>query len=163
MPIRRCAPGAGRSAKRSCPGEGPGDRATGQVVARHVDDTSAPVLASFVADSAEAGSQVFTDEHGGYQPLSRLGFDHSTVAHSVGEWVSGQAHTNGIESFWAMLKSGYHGTYHQMSAKHLGRYVNEFAGHHNQRPLNTADQIGAVAASMDGKRLTYGILTNNPG
>ena len=60
-------------------------------------------------------------------------FDHETVCHSVGEYVRGQAHVNGIESFWSMLKRGYHGTYHHMSAKHLDRYVTEFSGRHNDR------------------------------
>ena len=60
------------------------DRTTGRVVARHVADTSAPVLVGLIADAAESGSQVFTDEHRAYQPLARLGFDHSTVAHGVG-------------------------------------------------------------------------------
>ena len=49
------------------------------------------------------------------------------------------AHTNGIESFWAALKRGYHGTYHHMSVKHLGRYVGEFEGRHNDRPADTVD------------------------
>ncbi len=39
--------------------------------------------------------------------------------HSVKEYVNGQAHTNGIESFWALLKRDCCGTYHKMSAKHL--------------------------------------------
>ena len=30
-----------------------------------------------------------------------------------------------------MLKRGYMGTYHHLSAKHLSRYVAEFAGRHN--------------------------------
>ena len=46
-----------------------------------------------------------------------------------------QAHTNGIESFWSILKRGYVSAYHQMSVKHLDRYVSEFAGRHNARPL----------------------------
>ena len=41
---------------------------------------------------------------------------------------AGQAHVNGIESFWSMLKRGYYGTFHRMSPKHLNRYVSEFLG-----------------------------------
>ena len=65
------------------------------------------------------------------------------------------AHTNGVESFWAMLKRGYHGVYHRMSAKHLQRYVNEFSGRHNVRDRDTIDQMQAVVAGMVGKRLLY--------
>lgn len=32
---------------------------------------------------------------------------HETVRHSVGALVRDLAHTNGIESFWALLKRGY--------------------------------------------------------
>jgi hypothetical protein len=35
------------------------------------------------------------------------------------------AHTNGIESVWAVLKRGYNGTFHNISTKHLNRYVDE--------------------------------------
>ena len=65
------------------------------------------------------------------------------------------AHSNGIESFWSLLKRGYHGTYHHMSEKHLGRYVSEFAGRHNHRPLDTVDQMMAMVSSMVGKHLPY--------
>ena len=82
-------------------------------------------------------------------------FEHETVKHSVGEYVDGMAHTNGIESFWSMLKRGYHGTYHHMSAKHLNRYVGEFAGRHNQRPLDTINQMANMAEGMVGKQLRY--------
>ena len=44
---------------------------------------------------------------------------HGTVRHSVGEYARGQAHTKGIESFWAMLKRAHDGTFHKMSPKHL--------------------------------------------
>ena len=46
-------------------------------------------------------------------------FDHASVRHSVGEFVDGMVHTNGIESFWSMLKRAHKGVYHKMSAKHL--------------------------------------------
>ena len=77
------------------------------------------------------------------------------MKHSVSEYVNGMAHTNGIESFWALLKRGYHGTYHHMSEKHLGRYVREFAGRNNIRDLDTIDQMTMLARGMIGKRLRY--------
>ncbi len=66
-----------------------------------------------------------------------------------------EAVKHGIESFWSMLKRGYVGTYHKMSFKHSGRYAAEFAGRHNVRRLDTADQMEALVKSMAGKRLEY--------
>ncbi len=60
-------------------------------------------------------------------------------------------HTNGIESFWALAKCGYH----WMSPKHLQRYVSEVCGRYNSRGEGTLEQIGAVFDRMRGKRLTY--------
>ena len=65
------------------------------------------------------------------------------------------AHTNGMESFWATLKRGYHGVYHQMSPEHLHRYVAEFEGRHNDRPSDTVDQMRHLVKGMEGKRLRY--------
>jgi hypothetical protein len=73
------------------------------------------------------------------------------------------AHTNGIESFWAMLKRGYKGTYHKMSVKHLARYVTEFAGRHNVRDLDTLAQMVALARGLEGRRLRYTDLVANHG
>ena len=42
-----------------------------------------------------------------------------------------------------------------MSVKHLDRYVNEFAGRHNDRPSDTAPQMQHIALDMRGKRLRY--------
>ena len=107
--------------------------------------------------TVSAGAMVYTDEHAAYRGLP----NHAAVKHGVGEYVDGQAHTNGIESFWALLKRGYHGTYHQVSAKHLQRYVDEFSGRHNVRNLDTLDQMTAVAKGMNNKRLRYRDLVGN--
>ena len=69
--------------------------------------------------------------------------------------MRGQAHTYGIESFWALLKRGYYGTFHKMSPEHLNRYVSEFAGRHNVRPMDTVDQMAWMVRRMDGKVLRY--------
>lgn len=68
------------------------------------------------------------------------------------------AHTNGIESHWAPLTRGFTGTYHHIIRKRSDTYVTEFAGRHNMRPFDTADQLSAVVRGMDGKRLPYAEL-----
>ena len=128
------------------------DRETNRVGAKVVKGTDTETLQNFVLDHSAEDATVYTDDHQAYRGLPRV---HQSVKHSVSEYVSGMAHTNGIESFWALLKRGYHGTYHHISEKHLNRYVNEFAGRHNHRPLDTIDQMGAMAASMTGKQLPY--------
>ena len=131
------------------------DRATGKVSAAPVPDTSASTLVPFVAERSSAGADVFTDEHRSYKPLASLGYAHAAVAHSVREYARGPVHTNGIESLWSMFKRGYVGTYHKMSEAHLHRYVDEFTGRHNIRPLDTLEQIGSVVEGAVGKRLRY--------
>ena len=143
---------AGRGAVGKAIVVGAKDRETNRVSAAVVGNTDAKTLQGFVGDHAAEGATVYTDDHGGYQGMP---FEHETVKHSISEYVNGMAHTNGIESFWALLKRGYHGTYHHMSEKHLGRYINEFSGRHNHRPLDTIDQMNAVVAGMVGKRLMY--------
>ena len=150
---------AGRGGVGKTPVAGVKDRATNRVKATIVKSTDQESLQGFIQDRVEPGSTVYTDDHGGYNRLW-LNFEHASVRHSVREYVKGQAHTNGIESFWAMLKRGYYGTYHRMSPKHLQRYVDEFAGRHNMRPLDTIDQMRLMAKGMDGKRLRYQDLTS---
>ena len=130
------------------------DRASNRVAARSVENTEGPTLQGFVAEHATPGATVYTDEAAAYQGMS-ASFEHEAVCHSVGEYVRGQAHTNGMESFWSMLKRGYHGTYHKMSPKHLDRYVTEFSGRHNDRPADTIEQMQHIAQAMVGKRLRY--------
>ncbi len=128
------------------------DSGSNRVTARKIEATDAETLQGFVADHAAPGATVYTDEASAYKGMP---FDHEAVNHSVGEYVRGQAHTNGIESFWSMLKRGYQGTFHHFSEKHLDRYVNEFAGRHNTRDADTTDMMRSVVSKMAGKRLRY--------
>lgn len=143
---------AGRGAVGKAPVVAIKERESGNVIAEAIEATDRGTLQSFVRSNTDADATVYTDEAQAYVGINRK---HESVKHSVKEYVRGQAHTNGIESFWAMLKRGYNGTYHQFSEKHLQRYVNEFAGRHNARELDTADQMSALVVNGVGKRLRY--------
>ena len=128
------------------------DRATKQVAAKVVMSTDKDTLQGFVKDHAAPGATVYTDDAGAYEALP---FDHAVIKHSLSEYVRGDVHTNGIESLWSMLKRAYIGTFHKLSPKHLDRYIQEFAGRHNVRELDTADQLVSISEGMRGKRLRY--------
>jgi len=128
------------------------DREANEVTATVVENTNADTLQGFVKSNADKEAKVYTDGATAYDGLP---FDHESVNHSVSEYVRDQAHTNGIESFWALLKRGYHGTFHHVSKKHLNRYVAEFAGRHNDRRSDTIDQMSNVVQEMAGKHLSY--------
>ncbi len=143
----------GRGAAGKAAVVGAKDRATNHVTARTAKGTDTATLQGFVRETAKPGASVYTDDAAAYRGMS--GYRHEAVNHSAGEYVRQQAHTNGIESLWAMLKRGFHGTYHHFSVKHLDRYVAEFAGRHNDRPSDTVDQMAHLARGMVGKRLRY--------
>ena len=106
------------------------------------------IYSAFAHGQHGLGETVYTDDHASYKGIS---YPHKAVKHSVSEYVKDQAHTNGIESFWATLKRGYHGTYHHVSEKHLSRYVAEFEGRHNSRPADTVKQIVSIVPG-DGRQ-----------
>ena len=123
------------------------DRATNRVSARPVADTGATTLQGFVVAHAAPDAKVYTDEGSAYTGMPR---DHAAVNHSAREYVRGPVHTNGIESFWAMLKRGYIGTYHHWSRKHTDRYVAEFAGP-PQRPRARHRRTDGVRRRRHGR------------
>ncbi len=119
-------------------------------------------LHAAVKEAVASGAILYTDDHRGYYGLKD--YRRTAVNHSKGEYVDGDAHTNTIESFWAVLKRAHYGTFHHWSKKHLARYVNEFVFKANTNGLPAFDKTGndcgittvrAHMAGMEGKRLTY--------
>ena len=147
---RRALAGTGRGAVGKTAVVGTKDRATNEVRAEVVTKTDAETLQDFVEENTEEDATVYTDEAAAYKGNER---DHGVVKHSVSEYVRGQAHTNGIESVWAMLKRAHGGTLHKISPKHLQRFVSEFAGKHNHRNSGTLFQMRDTVARMVGGNL----------
>lgn len=78
-------------------------------------------------------STVFTDEHKGYGDVAASGYAHKRVHHSAKVYVIGDAHTNTIEGFWSLVKRGIGGVYHNVSAKYLQTYFDEYSFRYNRR------------------------------
>ena len=147
---------AGRGAVGKATVLGAKDRKTNKITASVVENNTKSTLHKFVNDVRSEKAEVFTDEHRSYDGLS----NHTSVNHSKKQWrvstvLGDLAHTNGIESFWAILKRAYDGTYHHLSKKHLNRYIQQFAGKHNLRDYNTIDQMEMVVRGMVGKRIKF--------
>ena len=136
------------------------DRDTNEVVAQVIESTDAETLHDFVEDNTTEAANVFTDDATAYKGMDR---EHASVRHSVGEYVQGVIHTNGIESFWATLKRAHKGTFHKISPKHLQRYVSEFAGKHNIRDSGTLAQMRDTVAGLVGRNLLYRDLVADNG
>jgi len=134
----------------------------GEVRANVLPLVDKKTLHKAVLQAVASGAILYTDDHRGYCGLKD--FRRTAVNHSGGEYVNGDAHTNGIESFWAVLKRAHVGTFHHWSKKHLARYVNEFVFKANTKELPAFDKEGkdcgittvrAHMAGMEGRKLTY--------
>ena len=131
------------------------DRESGRVVAKPTAFIGREELHAFIEDTTEDGTVVYTDEYAAYRSMPYR--SHWTVKHSVKEFVNGMAHTNGIESVWAVIKRGYNGVYHQWSPKHMAAYINEFTFRLNEGNVKrpTMDRLNSLVRGAIGKRLTY--------
>ena len=135
-------------------------REDGRVAAKPIDDTGSQTIQTEVLNTVETGATLYTDEHGAYRGLDDF-YKHEAVKHGVKEFVNEMAHTNGIESVWAVLKRGYNGVYHHWSKKHMRRYVNEFVFRLNEGNVrnHTMVRLVHIIDNAVGKRLTYKELT----
>jgi transposase-like protein len=133
----------------------------GVVKGKVIGGTGAPLMQGEIQDAVKMGSILCTDEHGSYRGMPN--YTHQVVNHSAKEYVNGMAHTNGIESVWAVLKRGFYGVYHSFSEKHLQRYVDEFCFRLNEGNcrIHSLDRIDALIGMTFGMRLTYANLIKN--
>jgi transposase-like protein len=104
----------------------------GSVKAKKVDNVKKETLQKEVRNYVKKNSTIMTDEWLAYKGLSKS-YVHKTVNHGSRQYVIGNSHTNTIENFWSLFKRGFIGQYHQLSKKHLNKYLDEFCFRHNNR------------------------------
>jgi transposase-like protein len=134
------------------------DRESRQIRAKVVPNVKRDTLQKEILSTIAPGSKVYTDQAVAYNQLQKQ-YIHETVNHAV-EYVRGQVHTNGLESFWSLLKRNLAGTYVCVEPFHLDRYLAEQTFRFNHR--KGWDDLGRFHLAMNsvaGKRLTYAELT----
>jgi transposase-like protein len=109
------------------------DGKIGRVVARVAPDATKKTLHGLAKEYILPSSTVFTDDFVSYDGLQNLGYVHRRIRHSAKIYVSGDIHTQAIEGFWSLVKRGIGGVYHNVSAKFLQTYLDEYAFRYNLR------------------------------
>ncbi|HUD04252.1 MAG TPA: IS1595 family transposase, partial [Candidatus Paceibacterota bacterium] len=116
----------------------------GAIKASVVGDVKMRTLEKMIVENVQIGTKLYTDEFLSYSKIGKL-YPHYSVSHGKGQYVKeGDIHSNGAESFWAVFKRGYYGTYHNMSKKHLQKYVDEFVFRYNNRNTEVVDMFADV-------------------
>ncbi len=131
----------------------------GNVVLKHVPKADANNMVAFINKHVPSGSKVYSDEASIYKKLHKT-YTHDTVKHALNIYVEGDVHTNTIENFWSVLKRGLYGIYHQVSEKHLERYLDEYSARFNTRKLTSHERFDKFLNDSESV-LTYEQLTAN--
>jgi transposase-like protein len=133
----------------------------GRVRPRVIADVTAHTLKSAIRENVAKSARIYTDEYSGYRGIgAEFEGGHDTVRHSTNEYARGDVHTNSIEGFFGMLRRGIDGIYHNVSHKHLHRYLSEFEFRHNYRHLGDGERTLHAIRSANHKRLTYAAQVN---
>lgn len=128
----------------------------GRLTLKSIDKTDTSTMDGAIRDNIKKGAIVYTDEHSSYRFLNDQ-YHHESVRHGQGQYVKGDAHTNGIESVWSVVKRGYVGVHHFWSFKHMRRYVNDYEFRFNEgnNQIHVWARIISILDNSTGKRLSY--------
>lgn len=129
----------------------------GKVRAKVIAWADTVTLNENINENIESGSNVLTDDHGGYRKMSDE-YIHGVINHAEA-YVKGNIHTNSIENFWSLLKRSIKGTYVSVDPSHLQKYVEEQVFRFNNRKGNDRERFETITSQLSGKRLTYAELT----
>lgn len=132
----------------------------GNVVSKPVQRVNAATLKGAIKEMIHKGSCIMTDEWAAYTGIGQhFSGGHEVVNHGNGEFRRGNASTNTVESYLALLKRGVHGAFHHVSKKHLYRYCDEFSFRWNHRKVDDGARTVCIIQGIGGKILTYTATT----
>ena len=95
---------------------------------------SKKVLHGFIKSTvADDATHIYTDGHASYKGVGDEDTKHESVNHNANEWVRGDVHTNTVEGAFGLFKRAIVGSFHQISTKHIDRYLDEAEFKYNNR------------------------------
>ena len=124
-----------------------------QVRAKVVPNTEQVTLMGELLRNVERETVVCTDASTSYANIAER-YIHRFVDHSV-KYAEGKVHTNGLENFWSLVKRMIRGTYVNVAAFHLDRYLDEESWRFNFRRMNDGRRFATVMLGVLGRRITY--------
>jgi transposase-like protein len=131
----------------------------GKIKVFHVEHRGTEIILPTITKHIDRKARIMTDEARVYSKLPKIGYQWGSVKHGKRHWVYGDINTNSIESFWALFKRNYHGTYHTMSKKHLQRYIDEVCFRFNNRDLEMHEVFAEVTKRVSKSgRMTRKVL-----
>jgi transposase-like protein len=133
-------------------------RETGEVRSRAVTKVDGENLRAVLEHNIDPGqTHLHTDNSRTYQHPSVTGdfASHSTVDHSVREYVRGDVTTNQAETYFSQLKRSIDGTHHHVSVEHLPRYLAEFDFRYSTCKQTDTERMRNLAQNVAGRRLIY--------
>jgi transposase-like protein len=121
-------------------------------------DVTADNVGRILAENVSRESNMMTDSAKIYTDSSIMKrfASHRFTDHSRREYAKPDGtHSNTVESAFSLLKRGIYGTFHNVSRKHLHRYVAEFDFRWNARKVDDGERLARAIRSAVGKRLRY--------
>jgi len=131
----------------------------GGVRLRVEDRRDRETLHAFIKGQVSPDAErIMTDEWEAYKGIEDENTTHETVNHGKDEYVRGDVHTNTAEGVFSLFKRSIVGAFHQVSVKHLDRYLDEFSFRFDNRnnPYLFRDTLLRLIASenLEYKELT---------
>lgn len=128
----------------------------GDVFSKPIERVNAKTLKRAIREVCHKDCCIMTDEWPAYTGIgNEFNGGHEVVRHNSREYVRGNASTNTVESYFALLKRGIHGAFHHVSKSHLHRYCDEFSFRWNNRKVDDAKRVIIAIRNSEGKRLSY--------
>lgn len=131
----------------------------GRAIIKAADAINKKNIIEAVQAHISTDATLMTDESALYKNREIRKYKREYVTHSKGMWVDGDCHTNNVENFWSVMKRGIYGIYHQISAKHLQAYCDEFSYRYNSRTITDGNRFELSLQHIEG-RLPYKVLVH---